>query len=539
MSEHLNPDEQQYTHVLHRYTLALEQGDIETVTAILHDAEQDSALEQVVLMANSTYQDEQGITIASREVKQAHAMLLNTFSSQQDEHFNRQESGKQSMQTQETIPQKAERLLSYPSKRTRLHRFRALAQTLVAVLVIGALVSGFALLFASRHQTTTGSSSLGTGGHATLARSVVVTSTDDGTVYGLRPDTSAIAWHYATGKSLVNGSSTFAVHGQVVYFAARGQLYALRATNGTLLWHKNLDFPKAEQTNYHQIVVDKGVVFVSGQVNGVGVPGGNIYALREHDGAIIWQYQSSSNPLLAVHNGVVYAVRVLDDQGNEAIQALRGSDGSYLWHYNTNVIAAVADDNAVYVYSGHSLSVPGEVPGSKKQYKSLLALSTKGTLLWSKPVLNDGIAPLVMAHSAVLLGGIDENPYRVCAYRTSDGSRSWCTPTTGVSSIYDKQIGYGLTLYTVLGDTVYSDYSVPQNSDVVQIEARATSSGTLRWSAPLVTQSLQTNTMIVMNNIVYVLADHKIYALDDSNGHIYWQLLNSANTFTAFAVGSW
>lgn len=553
MSDFPTPFEQRYTQVLYRYTSALERGDIEIVAAILRDAEQDQHLEQLVLNANMLYQRKNSIAVSRNEVEQGQAMLLNTFTSYESEesqegtgiysseklpvpvngHVNTQKGRQQPMQDITSAKLQKQQVTT---RRLRLHSISTFIQTLAAVLVVGILLSGFALLFASRHNITTGSGIFGGGnGHATLSHSILVTSTDDGTIYGTRPDTGAVAWHYATGRSLVNGSSTFTVQGQVVYFAARGQMYALRATSGTLLWHKNLDYPKAELTNYFHIVVDQGIVYVSGQTDGFGIPGGIIYALHERDGAILWQYQSYSDPLLAVHNGVVYAKRVLDDQGNMAVQALRGSDGKYLWHYNTEVISVVADDTAVYVYSGHPLNVPGETPPTtKKQNKTLLALNTKGVLLWSKLVVSNGVSPIIMTGNVVILGGIGEdmNIHYLCAYSTSNGSQIWSIQN---GALYTN---LGATPHAVVNNIIYSSYPTASTSNTVHVESRNVRDGSLRWSSDIVS-NLDVYDLVVINRAVYANVGHRIYALDADNGHIHWQLLNSVNTFTSLAVGSW
>ncbi len=552
MNDNQTPYEQRYAQALYRYTSALERGDIETVAFVLRDAEQDQHLEQLLLDANIMYQHEKSITISPNEIEQAQAVLLTTFVSHEMEavqedasvdhpeklpvlisgHINTQKGRQQPMQTQDTTSAKPQKQ-QFSTRRPHLHHISTFLQTLAAVLVVGLLLSGFALLFASRHNTTTGSGIFGGGnGHITLSHSILVTGTDDGTIYGARPDTGAVAWHYSAGKSLSNSASTFTIHGQVVYFAAGSRLYALRTDNGTLLWHKNLDVPKALLANYSKIIVDQGIVFVSGQANGIGLPGGIIYALRERDGAILWQYLGGPDSLLTEHNGVVYAERVLDDHGNIAIQALRGSDGKYLWHYDTQVISVVADDTTVYVNSAHPLNVPGEIPGSKKQDKTLLALNTKGTLLWSKPVIDSGVSPLVIAHEVVILGGIDKNTYRACAYRTANGSQAWCTPNQvapGASNV---------TSATITDDGVYYSYPTSLSNVALLVAGYNLNDGSPRWSAHF-TEGVSFSPIVSMNKVVYVLTDHKIYALDASNGHMHWQLSNSTSMFTTFAVGSW
>ncbi len=531
MSDRLTPQEQRHAQALHHYTSALELGDLETVATILQEAEQDSMLEQTLLKANITYQKDKHITLRSHEVKQAHTVLLNAFSSLEDEHIHIDKDRKQPMRIQHTLLQQEKPSPVYPSTRTRLHRFSALAQTLAAVLVVGLVVSGFALLFASRHQATTTSSGLsGTSGHMTLSHSAIVASSDDGTVYGMRPDTGAVAWHYATGKSVFGGdsNSALAVQGQVVYYADNGQLYALRATNGTLLWHKDLTLSGSTdaQNSYTKIIVEQGIVFVSGRMNGIGLPGGGMYALRERDGVVLWHYWCDTNSLLAVHNGVVYVQKAVN---TENLQALRASDGSVLWSYKTPVIAVVADDTAVYVYSAH----PREDMGRNKQSKFVLALSMRGTLLWSRPVVDDGVNSLLMAQGVLIVGEVDGKTYHVCAYRTTQGSQAWCTPNE------TAPLAVNSTSYVVLGSNVYSSYPVPSSgNDTIRIDAHNVRDGSLRWSTRFI-ENFALGKSVAMNKTVYVLGYHHVYALADSNGRIRWQLLNNANAFSSIAVGSW
>src|SRR5215469_5642324 len=59
--------------------------------------------------------------------------------------------------------------------------------------------------------------------------------------------------------------------------------------------------------------------------------GGNIYALRADNGRIIWQKNFGFNdiPIMAVDNGIVYVTSVVPP--DETLNALRPGDGSTLW----------------------------------------------------------------------------------------------------------------------------------------------------------------------------------------------------------------
>jgi hypothetical protein len=63
MNEQLTPDAQLHLQVLQRYMLAMEEGDVDTIARILHEAEQDRSLENMVLAVNDFYLQEDHITI--------------------------------------------------------------------------------------------------------------------------------------------------------------------------------------------------------------------------------------------------------------------------------------------------------------------------------------------------------------------------------------------------------------------------------------------------------------------------------------------
>src|SRR5205085_2007364 len=67
---------------VYRYTTALEYGDIETIAAVLHQAEQDRILEQMILEVHDVYQDEDRTVVHPDEVVAVQDLLLTLLSSQ-------------------------------------------------------------------------------------------------------------------------------------------------------------------------------------------------------------------------------------------------------------------------------------------------------------------------------------------------------------------------------------------------------------------------------------------------------------------------
>ena len=68
MNERLTPDAQRHIQVLQRYMLAMESGDIDSMAIVLREAEQDRALENMILEVNDIYQQEDH-TLANTNVR--------------------------------------------------------------------------------------------------------------------------------------------------------------------------------------------------------------------------------------------------------------------------------------------------------------------------------------------------------------------------------------------------------------------------------------------------------------------------------------
>src|SRR5258706_3801162 len=135
------------------------------------------------------------------------------------------------------------------------------------------------------------------------------------------PDTAGkLLWRYQTGNE-VQGQAT--VKKGVVYMGSDDlYMYALKASDGTLLWRYHTGYMGANIT--HPAVVNGIVYFGSGD--------DNVYALKASTGTLIWLHQTggyvSSAP--AVVNGVVYV-----GSDDDYVYALKASTGALIWRYKT------------------------------------------------------------------------------------------------------------------------------------------------------------------------------------------------------------
>jgi len=164
---------------------------------------------------------------------------------------------------------------------------------------------------------------------------------------GLLPQALAIG-------SLVWGNFHAAPAEQTIpYKEGVSALYALRASDGAMLWHFTMNYGKNGIVGW--LSVEEGVIYAS--VEDTSTPGtsqGHIYALRSTTGSVLWHYDdkntSPSGAVLA--NGIIYASAYSQDS-NGVVYALRARDGSMLWRYSMGL--AVYDAPVLYgatVYVG-------------------------------------------------------------------------------------------------------------------------------------------------------------------------------------------
>jgi outer membrane protein assembly factor BamB len=136
-------------------------------------------------------------------------------------------------------------------------------------------------------------------------------------------------------------------------------VYALRATDGAVLWHHKgketngwlLGFIVSDGTIFGCSVVDTGVL-----PNGVHVTTGYVYALQSSTGVLLWSFIVPHNQAIAitVAHGVIYV------GSDDAIYALRASTGSRLWRSPLDaagfVNAPVVDGGSVYVGADNGIT---------------------------------------------------------------------------------------------------------------------------------------------------------------------------------------
>jgi outer membrane protein assembly factor BamB len=516
---------------LKEYARALTHGDIERITAVLHAAEGDPVLERLVLEFNEAALQEDGDALRPEDFKRAEEYLhtvhpltttahrLHELASSSSDLSESQATGsterESNTQVQSPLLKGTMPPSSHPSARSR--RGGSRLRSLVAVLLVGLLLAGFVELFAAHHRpvgsaaTSSPQSPARTVTPTIHPRGIVVLGSASGVVLGLRAENGSVLWRYQASSSI----DALVVQDQVVYFQTdKGDVAALRITDGTRLWHH--DF-KQDQGSPTHIFVDQGVVLVPDVRD--------TYALRATDGKILWRYlhtdtsfhgsgfQGFAEPL-ALGDGIAYLTinqppAAPGKRWSNTMKALRATDGRPLWQYDTR--GDDAPDNAV-VANGIVYVFVTSV--TSPMFLALRAID--GHLMWSQSTtISQQFVTLYPVNQEGLF--LTTSNLLVCQRRFGDGTVVWCTPRlltmNGSLVVMDGTVYVGVLLSNPAGgmDRGY------------ELLALRTSNGSIRWRWYTQADSNYVGEIYFgLSGVLYVVTDHGIYALDGTNGAVVW-----------------
>ncbi len=162
-------------------------------------------------------------------------------------------------------------------------------------------------------------------GSPAVANGTVYFESEDGNVYALNASTGAKLWSYYVGGNYFLWTSSPVVANGLVYVGAGDtfNFYALNASTGSLVWSQFIGTGNVETSSP---AIAHGVVYI-------GSGNGNLYALNDETGAILWTYDTgnSVNNSPAVANGLVYF-----GTNNWVFYAADAATGAVLWSYPTD-----------------------------------------------------------------------------------------------------------------------------------------------------------------------------------------------------------
>jgi outer membrane protein assembly factor BamB len=334
------------------------------------------------------------------------------------------------------------------------------------------------------------------------------------------------------------GYPTFTtVNGTVYIHSGRSDsLYALRATDGAVLWK----FPALTL-----MAVEQNLVFVEG-TNDV------FYALNASDGSVRWKYDMGKDTSGA--NAVVDGLAYFSSSASLTMYTLRASDGTRVWqqkidvdHFPSTILAqrgvvyVAAEYGRITAYResdgfklwqdeagneppGYPLKMTlgdGVVYATSNQTVALRA--SDGTTLWHF----SGTGQLIAGRGVAYLSADNGFLY---ALRASDGAQfwRWQFPTSSQGSQYEPYTRYTLTLannviYAGLngGIRAYGLNNAPIATYTGHLYTLKSNDGTLLWSHPLTQPHVA---LSASDATVYTLAPGALDAWQASSGKQLWHV---------------
>ena len=168
-----------------------------------------------------------------------------------------------------------------------------------------------------------------------IAGDLIYFMTYEGILSALRTDTGREVWNFQAGspserypnRNLSPGN--WVTDGKVYVNDPQSRVYALRAADGTEIWHT----PFGQQVI---LAIGEDAVYVSDK-------NGEIRALRIKDGGTIWHLETGNpNPIVTpAGNGVVYV-------GTNNLYAIRARDGKKIWSFPVSVKSLTTAPGVIY-----------------------------------------------------------------------------------------------------------------------------------------------------------------------------------------------
>jgi len=180
---------------------------------------------------------------------------------------------------------------------------------------------------------------------ATISNNVIYSQTSSGSLYAVNATNGSLIWSYSVGGSVISSIPT--VYNNVIYFGAN-EVYAITA-DGTLKWN----------TSFNSSFFRSSPAVVNG-IAYIGNDSGIFYALNADDGSEIWAYNvgmtGEESPF--VYDGKVYI-------GGSKLYCFDALTGSVIWDKNisTGWSQAVIENGILYVPGSSSLNALNPLTG--------------------------------------------------------------------------------------------------------------------------------------------------------------------------------
>ena len=390
-------------------------------------------------------------------------------------------------------------------------RWVRLVSGVTAVLVVGVLLAGFLFLFNGHHTFI---------GGVAGAQAIFTASDSDGTVYAVRPGDGALYWQHSTGQKLTG--ALVASNDTVFAGSYAGHVYALDKSDGALRWSSQY--------------IPGGVfppMFTDGTALYFSSPDA-IYAMRASNGQILWHRakpvcntcsSAYTAAFAAVSDGIAYAYL-------DGLYALRASDGRVLWHhpeyqFTTSSFVALAGE----------VFVPGDHDGRVYELRA-----SDGHLLHTFAFAPDDLLEMVSSGDTIY---IDSAGHDLYAIRSSDDSIIWHKQFSdflgGLAAAHDGTLYFASTTIAAISIGVTSEGSTPTPTVLTgtpssEVDAVNASDGSLRWRWQPASNSGDSTDVLAIGNATYLAVGNTLYALSVKDGTVLWTISEGSSLETPFAA---
>jgi outer membrane protein assembly factor BamB len=332
------------------------------------------------------------------------------------------------------------------------------------------------------------------------------------------PDTANVLWSFHMNGP--PGEFACAVVNGVVYQGClgTGDVYAINETDGTQIWHQNLNNTANSITYYNGKIYTQGGSLPYDAVSRAF--GDEWIALDAATGDIVWIYKIPADEWLTSDSGsygqppvivdgkmyinVYNGIATLDPNTGQELDRWLVFVGSFYLAYNNGLVYGVMLNQTDGKYYGFSGDIPTKTINwvSKDNPVTPFGFSDVGEGLLSGVAFSDDL--FVSEYN--FTGLKSDNPNRIFRIRADDGAIAWVFPT----------VGYASNNVAIAYNNVYAGTSAGEVYAVSKTEG---------------TSALWTfNTGPVYAPIV--VADHKVffgsedtfvYAVDSATGDLIWK----------------
>lgn len=285
-------------------------------------------------------------------------------------------------------------------------------------------------------------------------------------------------------------STLFAATDHLAYIASDNGLFeAVNGHDGTVLWrHMLQDDPSASLTD------DPATLRVAGGVVYLSTVNSSVFAFRERDGALLWQFHTTHGNDLNELRSTAFGEGMIFISADQTY-ALRMSDGNLLWRSAQH--GSLLEANGLLYLNAFRPLDPADPTSSAEVFDTFVALrASDGKQVWRKSFAPSSPGERVQNYIMQLLEtGLyiypssveDGSSGHLFALRSSDGTQVWeDTPPVGRFTL------------SALQGILYLSAAYNRSRGPGLVEALRATDGTVLWS-----RSLQQAGVLITDTAIY------------------------------------